>query len=206
MSKTDRAKKRIQRKATGKPSAPRLIGANDNHANDNRAPVVIAGVLLTDGQAHRFYAAQDKLQSRDMDVRRHGQRMMVVLEAELRERVEASATGDFIEARRKLEELRDVTVGESSVEGAKGKLQVRRDGLEMLRKVGSLDSVQHAAGLRYRADYDQIDPERMLTPPSLDPARVKVAHGGDNWYAKRRQIEDRVFAIHLAICGIEAPP
>jgi hypothetical protein len=57
----------------------------------------------------------------------------------------------------------------------------------------------------YRADYERIDPEKMLTPPQLDPEKVSVVRGGDGWDHKRREIEERVFGIHLMICGVDAP-
>jgi len=84
MSKADRARKR-QTKRFAKPSLPRAIGANDNIeiANDNAPPVMLNGVRLTDGQAYRFMVADQKVNSRDLDLQRDGQRMMRALEQEL---------------------------------------------------------------------------------------------------------------------------
>lgn len=205
MSKADRAKKRLQRKAYAQPSRPRVIGANDNHVNDNDEVVVIGGVELTQNQAVNYRNACAKLSSKDISVQRVGHRMMMELEVQIRGRIEARETEDAIETKRRLEELRGFTIGKSKVEGAAGKAQVQRDGLETLRKAASIGTTQHAAGMLYRADYERIDPEKGLTPPALDATRVQAGHGGDNWCRKRREIEERVFAIHLSICGVEPP-
>lgn len=204
MSKSDRARKREQRRGYAKPSAPRVIGANDNAVNDNEGVVVIAGVELTHGQAIRFRRAEANLQSRDLIVQRAGHRVMVELEAEIRERIERAGVESHVETVRRLEELRGVTIGQSKVEGAVGKHRVQRDGLETLYASGSIDRTQHAAGTLYRADYERVDPERALTPPALDATRVNAGHGGENWCQKRRQIEDRLWSIHRMICGVEA--
>lgn len=208
MSKADRAKKRIRKGRYAKPSLPRVIGANDNHpaaVNDNAAPVTIRGVRLTDNQAYRFAQAQEQIASDRLDVRRAGHHKMEALERE----IDARATGDAVDAaleeRRGLEALRGYEIGRSKIEGAVGAPHLSRDGLETLLTAKSISRTQHAAGLLYRADYERIDPEKMLTPPQLDPEKVKVAHGGDNWDRKRREIEDRVFGIHLMICGVDAP-
>jgi hypothetical protein len=204
MSKADRRKKR-QRYA--KPSAPRVIGANDNIAvaNDNMAPVTIRGVTLTEGQAWRFADAERRIADPDLAVQRSGHRMLEALDREIDDRLSSAAVDAALTERRGLEALRGYEIGKSKIEGAVGAPRISRDGLETLLTAGSISRTQHAAGMLYRADYERIDPEKLLTPPQLDPEKVSVSHGGDNWDTKRREIEERVFGIHLMICGVDAP-
>ena len=86
MSKSDRAKKRQQKRARyAKPSAPRAIGANDNiaTANDNWSPIAIRGVQLTDGQALRLANAEAKLASDELATKRWGPHMLETLDREI---------------------------------------------------------------------------------------------------------------------------
>jgi hypothetical protein len=208
MSKHSRQKARIRKGRYAKPSPPRMIGANDNHpaaVNDNAAPVTIRGVKLTQGQAYRFAKAQDDLASESLETRRAGHRALELLDAELGAKVLADNVGDALEERRGLEALRGIVIDKSNVEGAVGAPRIARDGLETLLTANSISRTQHAAGLLYRADYERIDPEKMLTPPQLDPEKLNVVRGGDGWDHKRREIEERVFGIHLMICGVDAP-
>jgi len=207
MSKADRAKKREQRKRYAKPSTPRAIGANDNieAANDNTAPVSIRGVRLTDSQALRFVAAEAKVASPDLDQQRDGQRMFRALDAEIDARILERDAKENLEELRSLEALRGLDIGVSDHEKARGAPRASRDGLETLLTAGSITRTQHAAGILYRADYERIDPEKQLTPPQLDPEKINVVRGGDGWDQKRREIEERVFGIHLMICGVAAP-
>ena len=186
MSKSDRAKKRLTRKRYAKPSLPRAIGANDNIpvANDNMAPVTIRGVTLTDNQAIRFVAAEAKIASKDFAVRRDGHRMLEALDREIDARLASTAAERDLEELRGLEALRGLTIGVSKHEGAKGAPRASRDGLETLLTAGSITNVQHAAGLRYRADYELLDPERGLTPPALNQTR-KIVRGGEGFAEKR---------------------
>ena len=197
MSKADRRKKR-QRYA--KPSAPRVIGANDNIAvaNDNMAPVTIRGVTLTDGQAWRFADAEKKLASADLDMRRVGHRMLEALDQEIDKRLAETATTRDLEELRGLEALRGLAIGVSKHEGSKGAPRVSRDGLETLLTAGSITRTQHAAGLRYRDDYELLDPEKGLTPPSIDQTR-KITRGGDGFAAKRREREEFVRDLEAMI-------
>ena len=203
MTSARQRKKRLSRKG---PSAPRVIGANDNHlpgANDNGA-VVVRGVTLTTNQAIRFNQAQANVASGNIDRQRVGLREMEKLEQEIEARRTAEVVDEALAERRGLEALRGYEIGKSTVEGAVGASKITRDGLETLLTSRSISSIQHAAGLRYRTDYEAIDPEKGLTPPSIDQTR-NVVHGGDGYAAKRREIEERVFGIHCMICGIDAP-
>lgn len=197
MSKADRRKKR-QRYA--KPSLPRVIGANDNIAvaNDNMAPVTIRGVTLTEGQAWRFADAERKLASTDLDTRRIGHRMLEALDREIDARISERAAAADLEELRGLEALRGLTIGTSKHEASKGAPRASRDGLETLLTAGSITRTQHAAGLRYRDDYELLDPEKGLTPPSIDQTR-NITRGGDGFAVKRREREEFVRDLEAMI-------
>lgn len=200
MSKADRARKRQTKRTM--PSLPRVIGANDNIevANDNTPPVMLNGVRLTEGQAYRFMVADQKVNSRDLDLQRDGQRMMRALEAELHARELDKAAKVNLDELRGLEALRGLKIGVSDHDKAKGAPRASRDGLETLLTAGSIDRTQHAAGLRYRADYELLDPEKGLTPPDLNPHnRGKVVRGGEGFADKRRQREEFVRDLEAMI-------
>jgi len=200
MSKADRARKR-QTKRFAKPSVPRVIGANDNIevANDNAPPVMLNSVRLTEGQALKFMQADQKLSSRSLDQQREGQEMMRVLEKQLETlKTEASVKAGLTELK-DLEALRGLAIGASTHEKAKGAPRASRDGLETLLTAGSIDRTQHAAGLRYRADYELLDPEKGLTPPTLDPAQRTITRGGEGFALKRRQREEFVRDLEAMI-------
>ncbi|MGX1745037.1 MULTISPECIES: hypothetical protein [unclassified Brevundimonas] len=201
MSKADRAKKRQQRKRYAKPSMPRVIGANDNveAANDNTAPVSIRGVRLTDSQALRFMAAEAKVASPDLDQQRDGQRMFRALDAEIDARILERDAKENLEELRSLEALRGFDIGVSDHEKARGAPRASRDGLETLLTAGSITRTQHAAGLRYRADYEMLDPEKGLTPPTLDPALRNIVRGGEGFAQKRREREEFVRDLEAMI-------
>lgn len=197
MSKADRRKKR-QRYA--KPSLPRVIGANDNIAvaNDNMAPVTIRGVTLTEGQAWRFADAERRIADPDLAVQRSGHRMLETLDQEIDRRLAETAATRDLEELRGLEALRGLTIGTSKHEASKGAPRASRDGLETLLTAGSITRTQHAAGLRYRDDYELLDPEKGLTPPSIDQTR-KITRGGDGFAQKRREREEFVRDLEAMI-------
>ena len=198
MSKADRRKKR-QRYA--KPSLPRVIGANDNIAvaNDNMAPVTIRGVTLTEGQAWRFADAERRIADPDLVVQRIGHRMLEALDREIDARLADRAAAEGLEELRGLEALRGLTIGTSKHEASKGAPRASRDGLETLLTAGSITRTQHAAGLRYRADYELLDPEKGLTPPTLDPALRNIVRGGEGFAQKRREREEFVRDLEAMI-------
>lgn len=200
MSKADRARKR-QTKRFAKPSVPRVIGANDNIevVNDNAPPAMLNGVRLTEGQAYRFMIADQKCSARDLDQQRDGQRMMRALEAELQARELDKAAKVNLDELRGLEALRGFKIGVSEHDKAKGAPRASRDGLETLLTAGSIDRTQHAAGLRYRMDYELLDPEKGLTPPTLDPAQRNITRGGEGFALKRRQREEFVRDLEAMI-------
>ncbi len=211
------ARERKKRAARRGPSAPRVIGANDNHllgANDD-AQIVVRGVSLTKNQALRMLKAESDQASNDLVRRKAGRDAMAELNAEIDLAVLVVERGAQADETVALENRRGNAASVEWVQGKdeKGKLEPRplprvkitsRDGLETLRTSHSISANQHAAGLRYRTDYEAIDPEKGLTPPSIDQTR-NVVHGGDGYAAKRREIEERVFGIHCMICGIDAP-
>jgi hypothetical protein len=175
-SKAERRRKRQNRQG---PSAPRVIGANDNiaTANDNEI-----GRPLTEAQLARIE--------------------------------EARARGD-LEELRGLEALRGVEIVASKIEGAVGVPEATRDGLKNLTR-GWTDRVAkqsmppaldphgtlYAAALLYRTDYERLDPEKKLTPPTL-LREGKTQSGGDDYANKIAESWDRVRTIHLMIAGVE---
>lgn len=201
MSKTDRKKKR-QRYA--KPSLPRVIGANDNIAvaNDNMAPVTIRGVTLTDNQAIRFVDAEAKIANPDLTVQRVGHRMLEALDREIDARLADRAAADGLEELRGLEALRGTLIETADIEGAQGAPRIGRDGLEALLTAKSISRTQHAAGLRFRADYERVDPERKLTPPTLLREGKARSGGGEGYDDKIAESWGRMRSIFLMIAGV----
>lgn len=204
MSKTDRQKKRAQRRRQG-PSAPRVIGANDNApqaANDNLPPVVVGGLTLSAKQAATYRRALENLSCDDLAKRREGGQALIELEAEL------SAAHDAIHmeaVKAEIAALERGRGGKLRVEKARDRrgedgeqLRVSRDGLETLFTAHSITSIQHAAGLRYRVDYELLDPEKGLTPPAIDQTR-KIVRGGDGFAAKRREREEFIRDLEAVI-------
>lgn len=193
-----RIRKKRQRKQT--PSAPRMIGANDNHqpgANDNE--LIINGVALNAAQARRFRTASEQEASADPVLMRAGRIALLALEREL-------GTAAF-EAHRKAAEAETVALEEGRggvvevsdrKEHAGRKRIASRDGLETLLTAGSITPIQYAAGMRYRADYELLDPEKGLTPPSLDRTASPI-HGGEGWAKKRAERERFVHDLERAI-------
>jgi len=201
MSKQSKAKARARKGRFQKPSLPRIIGANDNHpaaVNDNLAPVTIRGVKLTDNQAYRFHLAETKLADADLAIRRDGHRIMEALDREIDARLQTEGAARDLDELRGLEALRGLEIGVSKQQGTAGAPRASRDGLETLLTSNSITTTQHAAGLRYRADYELLDPEKGLTPPSLDQTR-KIVRGGDGFAQKRREREEFVRDLEAMI-------
>lgn len=207
---------RRRRKAQTRASTPRIIGANDNApgiANDNLPPIEIGGVTLNGEQSRRFRTAAEQQASSDRMLQGAGHKTMVQLKAEIDAVIAANAVKRDLVETEALETLRGSEFEVSNRQESAGRLRVlTRDGLETLsanrkRKDGRtipalLTRNQHAAGLRYRHDYEMLDPERKLTPPSPDRIAGPV-HGGDGWEKKRLEIERRIWTIHLMIAGVE---
>lgn len=191
MSKLSKAKARTRRRSYAKPSVPRAIGANDNHGlavNDNIEPVTIRGLELTDNQAYRFHLAGAKLASTDLAIRRDGHRMLEALDREVDARLANREADANLQELRGLEALRGFDIGVSTHEGSRGAPRAERDGLETMLTAKSISRVQHIAGLRFRADYELLDPEKGLTPPAIDQTR-KISRGGDGFAEKRTERE-----------------
>ncbi|MEH6697213.1 MAG: hypothetical protein V7672_00795 [Brevundimonas sp.] len=219
MSKTDKAKKRYTRKSgRAKAAVPRMIGANDNHANDNASPVLVSGLELTGGRAMRFHVATARIASDSIQTQRAGHQMMAELEREIAELLQRREVDQGLDETRDLERLRGNEIVASKTQGARDAPEITRDGLKSLTRpytdrdtgisITPIDpgSTTYAALLRYRADYERMDPERGLTPPAIDPSQVRGSHGGATWEDKRRESARRVFCIHLMICGIQPSP
>lgn len=206
---TSKAERRRKRQTRQGPSAPRVIGANDNiaTANDNTA-VVVRGVALNKRQAREIDEAEAQLRSSDLETRKAGRDLMAKVnreidtEVERRVRVASEAEAEAAAAAR----------GDRIARGDDGTLTLSRDGLETLSALRKradgfpipplLTRIQHAAGLRYRHDYEMADPEKKLTPP--DPERISShGGGGEGWAEKQMEIQRRIWTIHLMIAGIE---
>ncbi|MFC7378254.1 hypothetical protein [Brevundimonas sp. GCM10030266] len=195
------ARIRKKRQRRQQPSAPRMIGAsNDNHqlgANDN--DVVVNGITLNAAQARRFKVAVEHEASADPVLQRAGRIALLALERELgaaayeahRKAAEAETVA--------LEEARGGVVETSDRKEHAGRKRITsRDGLETLLTAGSITQLQYAAGMRYRADYELLDPEKGLTPPALDRAAAAI-HGGEGWAKKRAERERFVVDLERAI-------
>lgn len=215
MSKLDRQKKRaLRRGAHAKPSAPRVIGANDNAVNDND-PVVVGGVTLNARLSAEFRKAEENLASNDLARRREGHQAMMEIELAITQGRDAKWAQAV---RKEMAALEKARGGELTVEKARDQrgqdgevVRVKRDGLATLsasRKSPdgkttippALSRLETIAGLRYRADYERIDPERRLSPP--DPLRTGKATGGDGFDKKVAESWRRVRVIHLMIAGV----
>uniref|UniRef100_A0A6H1ZBE2 Uncharacterized protein n=1 Tax=viral metagenome TaxID=1070528 RepID=A0A6H1ZBE2_9ZZZZ len=205
MSKLSKQRARARKAKYAKPSLPRPIGANDNHpsaVNDNAAPVSIRGIRLTEKQAERFADAQGRISSKDLGVQRSGHLMLEALDREIDRLVGSNEVTARFKEMADLEQVRevfleDVTVKASDGTSAKTK-RVHRDGLETLLTANSISRTQHSAGLRYRADYELLDPENGLTPPALDQTR-NIVRGGDGFAQKRREREEFVRDLEAMI-------
>lgn len=214
MSKTDKARKRQQRKAgRAKPAAPRMIGANDNQpaaVNDNDIGVsplrrAYDPSRLTPSQTLALKRAEEKLTSGIPGKIASGRDEILEIAQAVQDRIDAQAAEDRREEVRELEALRGSVIIEAGRNEPHGRLRIAsRDGLETLMTAKALTRCQYAAGVKFRADYERIDPERGLAPLILDPAKVRIAHGGEHWDQKRREIENRVFGIYVRICGSDA--
>lgn len=198
MSKQSKQRAKLRKGRYAKPSLPRPIGANDNHpsaVNDNAAPVSIRGHVLTESQAYRFAEAMGKIGQLDLPTRRAGHLALEALDREIDNVVGSREVTARFKEMADLEQVRevfleDVTVKASDGTSAKTK-RVHRDGLETLLTANSISRIQHSAGLRYRADYELLDPENGLTPPALDQTR-NIVRGGDGFAQKRREREEFV--------------
>ena len=212
MTSARQRKKRLSRKG---PSAPRVIGANDNHllgANDDDA-IVVRGITLTKNQARRMLEAEADQASNDLGRRKSGRDAMAVLNAEIELEVlvvERSIQADETVA---LERSRG---NRPEIEWVKGKdadgkderralPQVRiatRDGLETLRASGSITKTEYDAGRRYRTDYERIDPERNLTPPTWLREGKRKGGGGEGYDTKIIDSWTTLRTIQLMVAGL----
>ncbi|MEH6676149.1 hypothetical protein [Phenylobacterium sp.] len=198
-----KAKNRRQRKASrhyGKPSLPRVIGANDNIHAANDDDVVIRGVRLDKDRMKLLRQSEAKSDlSLPLSVRRDGAKAMADLQAWV--------DGELDKARRQADDTEAKAV--AARHGVKviapesdGPLKVTRDGLETMASAEAIDRTQHLAGQKYRVDYERIDPEGGLTPLPVDQSR-KIVHGGDGWAQKVRESQDRIWRIHLMLAGVD---
>lgn len=198
MGKATNPRPKSARRGRQKPSAPRVIGANDNETNDNAA-IVVRGVTLNASQARRLDAAERLRAQTDIVSRTAGLKAMTELEAEI-EAARAKAIREIDEAEtRGLAERRGDDVARSEEKDAP--LKVTRDGLETMRSTGSISQNLYVAGMRYRLDFERVDAASGLTPPVADGAR-KHTKGGDGFQKKVLESELRIRAVHRTIAGV----
>jgi hypothetical protein len=168
-----------------------MIGANDNGAgiaNDNGS-LTVSGQTLTEGQARRFRQAVQAEASPDLRQRREGREAMLRLEEEIAAAQQAIRVANDIAETVGLEALRGSQIETSDRKEHEGRKRIAsRDGLETLMTTRSLSPNQYAAGLRFRTDYELLDPEKGLTPPAIDQSR-NITRGGEGWAAKRTERE-----------------
>jgi hypothetical protein len=212
-----RSSKRRRNRQRAKASAPRVIvTANDDApyiANDN-AQADVGGILLTTDQTRRLRLAEENAASNDHQRKVAGRAALVQLEAEIEAaKARARQAADLVETTA-LEAARGSAVEVSNDPKSRGRIEVRnRDGLTTAATGRSdakgrlitppvIDTIQHAAALRYRVDYEHLNPGRALTPPDPEGAR-KIVRGGDGWAQRLKDIGDRVRRIDLMICGID---
>lgn len=74
-----------------------------------------------------------------------------------------------------------------------------RDGLETLLSAGAIDKMLYTAGMHCRADYEDLDPEKALTPPDYAADRIMNNGGGENWAQKRDEIQRRIGRLEANI-------
>lgn len=183
------AKQRLRKQ--NRAAAPRVIGANDDGpgiANDNEA-LVVSGARLNEGQARRFRQAIQAEASPDLRQRRLGREAMLRIEEEIANARMAIRVANDIAEIVGLESLRGSEIETSDRKEHEGRKRIAsRDGLETLMTARSLSPNQYAAGLRFRTDYELLDPEKGLTPPAIDQSR-NITRGGEGWAAKRTERE-----------------
>lgn len=172
---------------------------------------------LTKGEAKRLAKAEAAVAARpgDLESRKRLAAEASLVAGELAERVEASRlAADRLETET-LERLRGERVEHEPGVGAARRTRLRiasRDGLEMLARSGALDRRLFTAGMRYREQMELLDPERGLSPPAWDAARMAGAGrtgvaaraglgGGDGWARRRAQAAERLAALERAIQG-----
>ena len=168
--------------------------------DDRPAPAVAYDPSrLTDTQVKELRRAEEKLNSGDPRRIEAGRKAVEEIAKAIRLRVEDHEREQAKQQIRSLEELRGAVIVEAGKNEPPGRLRIiTRDGLETLLTAKSINRTQHAAGLRYRADYELLDPERSLTPPSIDQTR-KIVRGGDGFAQKRREREEFVRDIEAMI-------
>lgn len=214
---------RLRQKRANRPSALRMIGANDNveTANDNDL-VSVGGVTLNGSQSATFRKASadacaflldsDGNPRRrdngdpipDLARRREGTLALMELELEISQHLDGKRMKAVRREIAELEKARGFELTETQLRDKRGQegveYRVTRDGLSTLVSAGALNKPQKAAALRYRTDYERIDPESRLTPPTL--LRDGKGGGGDGFADKVSQSWGRVRTIHLMIAGV----
>lgn len=160
-------------------------------------------------------AAEIKLRSPDLEVKKAGAETMSRIRRAVAKRVAEKAVSDGLAETKALEALRGKRVEKSKDPRHMGGFEVPgRDGMETLSETktaadgtiipGTLTGIQYSAGLRYRKDYEIADPERLLTPPTLLREGRAKGGGGEGYDAKVAESWDRIRTTHFMIAGLSA--
>jgi len=168
---------------------------------------------LRQDEIDQVEAAEANLKAPDLAVRKAAMETMARVRRAVETRINKQAVTEGLEDIIALEAARGVKVEKSkNPDHAGGMFVPGRDGLETLTaektdKDGepippTLSRIQFAAGLRYRKDYEMIDPARILTPMELGGSTKGASHGGDGWSDKRLEIERRLWSVHALIAGL----
>lgn len=234
---TSKAQKLRQKRQNRQgPSAPRVIGANDNiqTANDND-PVSVGGVVLNAKLSAAFRKAEKDIGAVQIDRdgetvrlrngdpapdlirRREGHQALMEIELAITDQLDGQRMQAVRDELAALEKRRGGELSETRLRDRRGQegveYRVKRDGLITLstartdrstnvRIPPSLSKVQATAGLRYRTDYERIDPERLLTPPTLLRDGKAKAGGGEGFDKKVAESWQRVRTVHLLLAGL----
>lgn len=158
-------------------------------------------------------AAEVKLKSADLGLRAEGAATMTRIRKAVATRVHKRDVEDGLSERKTLEALRGAHVSKSTRPTDMGGMLISdHDGLESLSAKRtkangdpippSVSAIQKSAGLRFRTDYEMIDPEKKLTPPTLLRESKSHGGGGEGYADKVAEAWARVRATHLLIAGI----
>lgn len=159
-------------------------------------------------------AAEAKLKSRDLGLRAEGAATMLRIRKAVATRVNKRDVEDGLSERKTLEALRGAHVAKSTRPTDMGGMLISdHDGLESLSAkrtrvngdpiIPAVSAIQKSAGLRFRTDYEMVDPEKELTPPTLLRESKSHGGGGEGYAEKRGEAWARMRATHLLIAGIQ---
>lgn len=155
--------------------------------------------LLTPDQEKRARRAEERMGSSDLKRSAAARDELLKIGAEVNKRIEAHKRANDNAEIRDLEALRGSQVEEGGRNEPPGRLKVTaRDAMQTMHREGRITDLQYAGGLRYRARFEQLDPERGLAPLSLDGAR-KITRGGENWQDRLEDLMTDLLAFERSV-------